>query len=92
MVGVCHTAAAAIKSGEAVTAFLLGVYIAAPELIRNLRLCNAIVYISHQEVLIPYKLVTWIEISPRRYCQVLCAGPTSGKTFGNTRTSFQIES
>ncbi len=62
MVGVCHTAAAAIKSGEAVTAFLLGVYIAAPELIRNLRLCNAIVYISHQEVLIPYKLVTWIEI------------------------------
>ena len=91
IIGISHTASAAVKLCKAIPAFLLGIDIAAAEIIRNLRSFDPFVHISHQELFLSYELVTGIQVSPRRNSQVLSAGTAPGKPLGKTRTTVQID-
>ena len=85
------TPAAAVKFCKTVSAFFLGVYIAVFKSIPDIRPCNPFVHISHPVFLIPYKLMTGIQITPGRNCQILCPGTASGQPFGHTWSSGQIQ-
>ena len=74
LICICHASSAAVKSGKAFPASVFGVYAAASELICDLRIYNALIYISHKEFFLPHKLVARVEIAPRRNREILCAG------------------
>ena len=77
IVGICRTSAAAVELCKAVPAFFLCVDIAALELVHNILTLDALVYISHEVLLLTDKLVARIKISPRRYRQILRTGTTA---------------
>ena len=60
VMGVGRAAAAAVQLGEAVGTFLVGVDIAALELINDIRTNNAFIDITHQKFFLTNELVTWI--------------------------------
>ena len=70
-VRVRHASSAAVKSGKALPAAFLRVHAAPSELFRNLRFRDPLIYISHEELFLPYKLMAWIQVSPGSHSKIL---------------------
>ena len=64
VVGIGRTAAAAVKSGKTIPAFVLRINIAELELIADCRVSHARIYIAEKEIFISYKLMARIEVAP----------------------------
>ena len=71
------TSAAAVELGEAVGTFLVGVYVAALELVADRVVGDAVVNVSQQELFVSHELMTWIEVAGWSHCHVFRAHATS---------------
>ena len=82
------TAATAIKSCEAILAFVLGIDIAKLEFFHDIVSFYTMEYITQFELLLSNKLMTRIQISSWCHCQILRTGTTSRQTLVHTRTTI----
>ena len=72
IVGIGTAAAAAVESGKAILAAFLCIYVAKLKLIAYFLIYNARIYVAQKELLISYKLMAGVEITPWSNCQILC--------------------
>ena len=91
IIRICCTSAAAVEPGKTFSAFFFCIDVAALKFITDLCIFNPIIHIAEQELLIAYKLMARIKITPRRYRKVLGSRTTAGQTFCHTRTTFKID-
>ena len=64
-------AAAAIKLREAILTLVLGINITFFKSIPDICADDSLVYISHNKLFLPHKLMTGVKVSPGRYRQIL---------------------
>ena len=62
----------AVESGKAILAAFLCIYVAKLKLIAYFLIYNARIYVAQKELLISYKLMAGVEITPWSNCQILC--------------------
>ena len=73
MICVGGTSSTAVKFGETIGAFFMGIYIAAFEFIAYISICDAVIHVSQKEFVIAYELVAWIKVARRSNCYIFSA-------------------
>ena len=66
--------------------------VACAEYLYCLRVCDTLVDIADDHIIITDNLVTWIEIPCRRYCKLLSCNAAASDSFVNARSAGQIDS
>ena len=77
LVCICCTTATAVESREAVTAFVLGIYVAELKLVNYVGTLYAFIDISDNKIRIADKLMARIQVSRRSNSQILCSRTTA---------------
>ena len=73
MISVCCASATAVESCKTVFTLIFCIYIAEFEFIDYILILDSVKYVAYAEVILAYKLVTRIQISPRSNRHVLCS-------------------